>query len=337
MAKTFILHDESLNTFGFWIKTSGLVLDQFIKNPTMNFMHIRPGDDGNQGREMLLPIGTWTNIRVEGTQLLADPEFDMDDDFAKRIAGKVEKGILKMASAGITPITWSDDSKLLKPGQIRPTLLKGTMVEASIVDRGSNMNAFQLYDENMQLITLSQDPLKCEVPLIKLTNNYEMKTVFGLLKLADTANEAEAYQAILKLNERLTTLEADKVKLEADKVKLEGDILKLKQGDETAQKEKINTLVDEAVKARKILAANKADYVALAEKDFDNTKKILDGMAPISKLTETGTDVTLAEKYKGKTWKELDKVEGALAEIKLKDPNHFKELFKVEFGKEPTL
>ena len=28
-----------------------------------------------------------------------------------------------------------------------------------------------------------------------------MKTVLGLLKLADTANEAEAYQAIMKLNE----------------------------------------------------------------------------------------------------------------------------------------
>lgn len=337
MAKTFILQDESLNTLGFWIKSEGIDLAQIKKNPVMLFMHIRPGDEGNQGKDMLLPIGRWENIRLEDRKVLADAVFDLKDPFAKRIADKVDAGFINMASIGVTkPWQLSAHKDDIKPGQTRPTVIKCMAKEASIVDMGSNLNALRLYDENEQVITLSEAST-CVIPLINQPNKIEMKTVIGYLKLADTANEAEVYQAIVKLSEKLSALEADKLKLEGEKTKLEGDILKLKEGDKTAQAEKILTLVEKAVTDRKILATSKATYIKLAEQDFDSTKAVLDAMPVMSKLTEEKTDVTLADKYKGKTWKELDKIEGALAEIKLKDANHFKELFKAEFGTEPTM
>mgnify|MGYP003375424942 FL=1 len=37
--KTFVLHDESVNTYGFRMLTSGAVLDEFIKNPVMLLNH----------------------------------------------------------------------------------------------------------------------------------------------------------------------------------------------------------------------------------------------------------------------------------------------------------
>lgn len=330
MAKTFILHDESLNTFGFWIKTQGIDLSQFRKNPIMYFMHIRPGDEGNDNKDMILPIGHWENIRVEGEKVLADAVFDLDDPFAARIAGKVGKDIIRMASIGVgQPWEMNTDPLYLKAGQTRPTVIKCIAKEASIADQGSNLNALRLYDENMQLITLSQDPAKCQIPLINKPNENKMKTVLGLLKLADTANEAEAYQAIVKLNEKVSALESEKTRLE-------GDILKLKERDKTDLQSRIKALIDGAVNQRKILEASRPAYVKLAEVDFENTKSILDGMPVLAKLSDD-TNTGLSDKYKGKTWKELDKMTGALGEIRLKDPAKFKELYKEEFGSEPTM
>lgn len=328
MAKTFILHDESLNSYGFWIKTDGLDWSLFDNNPIALFMHIRPGEYDNRGKDMLLPIGIWENRKQQGGNVLADFNPDTDDEFANRINKKVEKGIIKMASLGVEPVKWSEDKADLKPGQTRPTVIKAIVKEASIVDIGSNRSALRLYNPGGELITLSDDPSKCAVPLIKQINQNEdkMKKVIGYLKLADDANEAEVYQAIVKLNEKITALEADKVKLDAE-------ILKHKTSDETEQKARVKTLIDAAVKDRKILESSRADYVALAEKDFDNTKKILDGMPVMTKLAD-GTDQTgKKNKFEGKTWKDLDK-SGQLGELKLADFSKFKDLFKEEFGKE---
>ena len=71
--KTFILHDESLNSKGFRMLTAGANLTEFRKNPVMLLMH----DDYN------MPIGRWENIRVEGTKILAEPVFDEKDQIGR--------------------------------------------------------------------------------------------------------------------------------------------------------------------------------------------------------------------------------------------------------------
>ncbi|MDR2765327.1 MAG: peptidase, partial [Tannerella sp.] len=114
-AKTFILHDESVNTYGFRMLTSGADLTEFRKNPVMLLDH----NDWN------LPIGRWEHIRVEDGKILADAVFDMKDARAKQVAGKVEDGFLRAASIGAwPPEEVSDDILLRYPGQTGVTVTR---------------------------------------------------------------------------------------------------------------------------------------------------------------------------------------------------------------------
>ena len=124
--KTFILHDETVNTQGFRMLTSGADLSVFKNNPVMLLNH----DDWDP------PIGRWENIRVEGTQILADAVFDEDDERAVAVMGKVERGFLKAASIGGWPGKSSDDPSLMLPGQTYPTMVTWTAREASICTIG---------------------------------------------------------------------------------------------------------------------------------------------------------------------------------------------------------
>ncbi|MDR3057755.1 MAG: hypothetical protein LBU84_06400 [Prevotella sp.] len=193
MAKTFVLHDESLNTQGYWMMTAGADLSQFERNPIMLWNHNRPWRDTKDG---ILPIGHWENIRIDGDRILADAVFDTDE-FAQTIALKVESGTLRMCSVGARPIETSEDPKYIKPGQRYKTILKWSLLEASIVDIGANNNALvALYDKDDRLIELS-DNGTCPLSELELTQNkYEMNDVKKLLKLSESASEQDVIGAI---------------------------------------------------------------------------------------------------------------------------------------------
>ncbi len=78
---TFTLHDESVNTYGFRMLTSGCNLEEFKKNPVMLLNH----DDWS------MPIGRWENIRIEGGRILADAVFDEDDPRAAEVMRKLTR------------------------------------------------------------------------------------------------------------------------------------------------------------------------------------------------------------------------------------------------------
>ena len=61
---TFVLSDESVNSYGFVVLTEGIDTSAFERNPVMLYMHNR---DGNV-------IGRWENIRKEDKRLLGDAE-----------------------------------------------------------------------------------------------------------------------------------------------------------------------------------------------------------------------------------------------------------------------
>ena len=98
--KTFILHDESVNSYGFRMLTDGVILDDFKKNPVMFYNH----DD----REM--PIGRWEKIRIEDGKILAEANFDQGDPRAKEIARKVEEGgLLGWVEAHPIATPWGEE------------------------------------------------------------------------------------------------------------------------------------------------------------------------------------------------------------------------------------
>lgn len=129
---TFLVSDETVNSYGFKVLTNGIDTKRFESNPIMLYMHERANI-----------IGRWENIRKENGQLFADAVFDIEDPTAKEIAGKVERGFLKSASIGITIAN-------LKDGIVNSCEL----MEISIVDIGSNSNALRLYTDTEETIQL---------------------------------------------------------------------------------------------------------------------------------------------------------------------------------------
>ena len=126
------VHDESLNTYGFWLLTAGGSLVNFKKNPLCLWNHTFGWTDKT---DVMLPIGIWKNIEVKSDgSIEMDDELDEEDAFALKIKKKVDKKHLRATSIGVTILEWSEDPKYLKAGQTRPTVVKWKLREVSIVD-----------------------------------------------------------------------------------------------------------------------------------------------------------------------------------------------------------
>ena len=234
--KQFIVSDESINSYGFRVLTDGIDTSRFLKNPIGLFNHSDEWMDDNYAG----PIAKWSDLKLEGTQLLATAEFAVDDPKGKIIANKVDKGFLNAASIGFRVIETSEDPELMLPGQKYPTVTKCQLVEISIVDVPSNENACCLYDDNDKRIELkdSSDLLKLKgftpkAPAPQENLNLNMKKVIlaanllGLGKLfglkapqLETEQEVEFTPEIqTELNNKrveLETLKAGKTTLETE-------------------------------------------------------------------------------------------------------------------------
>lgn len=331
--KTFVLLDETLNEYGFWIPLAGLDVEQFKKNPIMLWMHNRAW----RGTEdEVLPIGRWDNVRVEGGKLLADAVFDDNDEFASKIGDKVENGFLKMASVGVRIMVLSSDPKDLKPGQTRETPIKCKLKEASIVDIGGLDNALSLafYDADDKLIELSDSGENLPIKLLSENNQQttemiELKKTVGLLKLTDKATDEEIAAEVSKLQDSETTLKSENAKL-SEKIQALED----KQKNEN--KAEAIALVDAAVKDGRIDASGKDSFLKLFENDHASAKVTLASIPARKSAKEDLKDnkgESDAEKLSKLSWEELDK-QGKLELLKSANLEAFKEKFKNKFGKD---
>lgn len=149
MPKEAIISTPRLNSYGARVLTEGIDLTQYQKNPVLLYMHRR-------GRKEDMPIGIMENVRVEGDTLYGTPKFDDDTEDERNISKKWERGTLRMLSAGLDIMEWSEDPTLLVAGQTRPTVTKSKLIEVSVVDIGANDDALQvgLYHEG-KLLTLA--------------------------------------------------------------------------------------------------------------------------------------------------------------------------------------
>ena len=271
MPYTFVISDESLNCYGFRVLTSGIDLEQFKKNPLMLWMHIR-SDRFNSSD--ILPIGTWENIRVEGDKLMADAVFDEKDPFAMKIKGKVDAGIIKMASPGFDVVETTMEAEYLLAGQTKETVSKSKFVEGSLVDIGGNDNALRLYDKDGKTINLAAETSQSFIPLLNTkpiiqTNTLNMKNIAIKLGLPETASEADILMAIEKMS-------LAKKSAEDKNSELSGAV-------EEAKTAKATTLVDAAIAAKKLSADKKEAFVKMAKEYFDTAKSMIDAMPAIAK------------------------------------------------------
>lgn len=297
---TFVLSDESVNSHGTWVKTSGINLERFKKNPVMLWSH----------DSAFPPIGKWENIRIEGDKLLADAVFDDGDALAQAYKRKVESGLLKACSIGFYAKKFSSDVADIKPGQRFETIVEAELIECSLCSVGSNENAMVL--------------MNAEGERLEMNERGFVALGMRLIENNDIDNSME----------ELTQLKADLQAKEDELVELRA----FKQAQEQAEKERLEEarkeLIENAINERKINATVKQVWLKLAEVDFETTKLALADMpsidsiaSRIKKTSASGYD------FAGKSFREIDKA-GRLKELKAKDFELYKQLYKEEYGVE---
>lgn len=243
MKKKFICNDESLNTYGFVVKTDGIELGAFLKNPVMLWNHTR----GQSGTESdILPIGRWENVRKEAGQLTAEAVFDENDAFAAKVAEKVKNGFVSACSIGIRILETDDEPKNWKPGQSRPTVTRCELREISVCDIPANPNAVTvaLYDEQGKTVSLSDVP---ELLPVKGQN----LAIAQLLGLEADASPEQVVEAVKRL----------------------------KTDSQEARKSSISRIVTGAIHQRKITALQREQYEKIGQAlGADFLMNLLDSM-----------------------------------------------------------
>ena len=318
MAKRIRISNETLNCYGTWIRTEGIDLTQFSRNPVLLWMHQRG-----------VVIGMIKDIRVADGEVTGEPWFDEVREESRLAKQQWEKGTLRMGSPNFEILETSEDAALLKPGQTRPTVTRCKLMEYSMVDIGGNDDNIRLSYEGREIRLDAGGG--CTLPLLKdsandnnktlQTMNEQLKTIALMLGLADTATLPEVQKQInvlLGYQTANTSLRAEKEKLEK-----ELDTLRLAG---------ITTLVDEAVTSGKIEAGKKAHFIELGKKVGQESLKLtfeaMHGtVKPSMVLNRTGSHAATGE------WKKLSEV--PVEELKLmreNDPQQYRKLYKAEYG-----
>lgn len=132
-ALEFVLSDATVDRYGDSIVASGWDLTSFKKNPIALFAHSHD-----------YPIGTWTNLRVEGEKLIGKLKLAERGTSARidELISLVEQGILRAVSVGFMPKK-SEPMNPDKPyaGQ---KYLKQELLETSLVSVPANPSALAI-------------------------------------------------------------------------------------------------------------------------------------------------------------------------------------------------
>lgn len=344
--KRIIVISERVNRYGFRALIDGIDLAQYEANPIMLWMHNRAF---GRKDECFLPLGNVIELRKEvidgvGLCITGQPMFDDTDDFAKSIFKKYENGTLRMASAGLIPVEWSEDEDLLLIGQRAATLVKSILEEISMVDIGADSNALSiaLYNHNHERIELSSEGANATIPLI---THHQIKN--EMLKIELTAAKAAVLLGLkdvgstdefeIKVAEVVQLAHSQKTQIET-LTRENGELqTKLTAAENAGLDEAKTVMLAKAVEDRKITQDEVAFYSdQITDKaSFEKVKLHLDNKAGATtaqaaiKLNAGKT----ADAFGGKTWDELDR-SGQLVQLKAQNLTLFKDLYKSKFNKE---
>ena len=241
---TFIVSDESVNSYGFVVLTAGIDTSRFERNPVMLYMH-----------ERKTVIGRWENIRKDGKRLLADAVFDESTPIGAQVKTQVEKGFLRSASISIDFID-SEEINGVK------TITKSELLEISIVDVPANSNALKLYRKNGRQV------LRLSVPS---TVNELRSAIIELLGLDEGATDDDILSEIQALTNAPDVAAAqvdEAVKAGFVEDKSRGEFLTMARvtpkaftafltGERRKREKAVFSAIDGAIKDRRVLYSQK--------------------------------------------------------------------------------
>ena len=307
MGKRVRISNDSLNSYGTRVLTSGMDVEQYKRNPVLLYMHERGS-----------VIGYIKDIQIENNEVTGEPVFDEVTELSKRCKRQFEFGSLKMVSAGLDIVELSEESEYLVAGQTRPTITKSKLYEVSIVDIGANDDSLVLKKDGKQ-ITLDRDG-ECALPLLntnpKKQNEMNQKELALQLGLPETATEAEIAAKLGEL--RAAQEENATLRKERDDLALSG----------------ITALVEKAIGEKRISAEKKEEFVNLGKEiGPEKLSSIFSAMSPQVKLS-----TVLGHQGSGKAvdtgnYTKLSEVPAdKLLELRKEQPEEYKRLYKAEYG-----
>lgn len=312
MGKRVRISNEILNAYGTWIVTAGCDTAQYERNPVLLYMHVR-GD----------VIGYIKDIKVENNEVTGEPVFDEASELSIRAKKQFDFGSLRMVSAGIEILEMSEDPKLLKPGQTRPTITKSRLIEVSIVDIGANDDALVLTQNGVRL-QLGKDgsnplPLLNNKPSNQSQQMLDLKELALMVGLEATADENAVKARIMALK------------------KAEEDNKTLRSEKEQMTLSAITQAVDSGIAENKIPADKKDHFINLGKTaGLDALKETISAMAPKGKISQVLVN-TPKPQGGDATFTKLSEVPAdKLMAMRKDDRETYIKLFKAEYGFEPT-
>lgn len=308
MGKRVRISNDSLNSYGFRVLTSGLDVAQYNRNPVLLYMHER----GNV-------VGYVKDLKVENNEVTGELMFDCASELSQRCKKQFEFGSLRMVSAGLEILETSEDKDLLVAGQTRPTITKSKLFEVSIADVGANDDALVL-QRNGKVITLGRDG-DCDLPFLnnnnkqKKTEEMENKTIALKLGLPETATDAEISAKLTELNQ----LKEQNVSLLKEK--------------ENLTLTNITSLVTQAITEKRLEEKDKDQFVELGKKiGAEELEKTLKAMHPAVKLSSVLGHQGGAPAGEQKFTKLSEVPADQIAALRSENPEEYKRLYKAEYA-----
>jgi HK97 family phage prohead protease len=304
---TFILNDETKqNSYGFSVPNAGIDLTRFKDNPVMLDDHVNSTN---------YVIGRWTNLRIEGSLLKADTEFDMEDENARSISGKVEREFIKGCSMGL--FFNSRDFEQQPDGSW--VLLKSELAEVSICAIPSNSNALKLFAETGEL--MSEDQVKLSIQQVKenLNLNHKMKQLVlsvAALQMLGLQNTEDSIALSTSIEKLVGDLKTANDKIASHEAKEQAEL-----------KSKSEQLIDGAIQEGKLTADVRENFVQMALSDFASVEKAVSAMPKKANLGSSVTNPTSNGEVK--TIEDFQKLSVA-DQLKFKEehPESYNQLFK---------
>lgn len=248
---TFIVSDESVNSYGMVISTAGIDTSRFEQTPVMLYMH-----------ERATIVGRWENIRKEDNKLLADAVFDDSTPLGVQVKKQVEKGFLRAASIGVDIVERKTINKV-------DTVTKCILNEISIVDVPANENALKLYRRNgrnvLRLVENVTDLRAAIIDVLGLESDAADSEILAEIRTLKYAPD----EAIKQVNEAIKNgyIEKKSRKEFLTMARITPNAFSsFVDNEEQKRKKAISFALDEAVKDKRVQYPHRGIYERVGEK-----------------------------------------------------------------------